>query len=95
MCHGLRFERGEATIPFWLGENHAFRARPRGRTISVPIVLDSVVTAETPEGILLEMRPAGLSARFAAFVIDWLIRLAILYAMAFRSCWKAKRDNSL
>ena len=46
-------------------------------------MLDSVVTAETPEGILLEMRPAGLSARFAAFVIDWLIRIAILYAMAF------------
>jgi uncharacterized RDD family membrane protein YckC len=46
-------------------------------------VLDSVVTAETPEGILLEMRPAGMSARFAAFVIDWLIRIAILYAVAF------------
>jgi uncharacterized RDD family membrane protein YckC len=46
-------------------------------------VLDSVVAAETPEGILLEMRPAGMSARFAAFTIDWLIRIAILYAMAF------------
>jgi uncharacterized RDD family membrane protein YckC len=46
-------------------------------------VLDSVVSAETPEGILLEMRPAGLSARFCAFVIDWLIRIAILYAAMF------------
>ena len=46
-------------------------------------MLDSVVTAETPEGILLEMRPAGMSARFAAFAIDWLIRIAILYAMVF------------
>jgi uncharacterized RDD family membrane protein YckC len=46
-------------------------------------VLDSVVAAETPEGILLELRPAGLSARFCALVIDWLIRLAILYAAAF------------
>jgi uncharacterized RDD family membrane protein YckC len=46
-------------------------------------VLDSVVSAETPEGILLELRPAGLSARFCAFVIDWLIRLAILYAGMF------------
>jgi uncharacterized RDD family membrane protein YckC len=46
-------------------------------------VLDSVVAAETPEGILLELRPAGLSARFCAFVIDWLIRIAILYAAAF------------
>jgi uncharacterized RDD family membrane protein YckC len=46
-------------------------------------VLDSVVAAETPEGILLEMRPAGLSARFCAFAIDLLIRIAILYATAF------------
>ena len=46
-------------------------------------MLDSVVSAETPEGILLELRPAGLSARFCAFVIDWLIRLAILYGAAF------------
>jgi len=46
-------------------------------------VLDSVVAAETPEGILLELRPAGLSARFCAFVIDGLIRIAILYAAVF------------
>jgi uncharacterized RDD family membrane protein YckC len=46
-------------------------------------VLDSVVAAETPEGILLEMRPAGLSARFCAFVIDKLIIVAILYAALF------------
>jgi uncharacterized RDD family membrane protein YckC len=46
-------------------------------------VLDSVVAAETPEGILLELRPAGLSARFCAFVIDWFIRFAIFYAAAF------------
>lgn len=46
-------------------------------------MLDSVVAAETPEGILLEMRPAGLSARFCAFAIDLLIRIAILYAMLF------------
>jgi len=45
-------------------------------------VLDTVVSAETPEGILLELRPAGLSARFYAFTLDWLIRLAIMYATA-------------
>ena len=45
-------------------------------------VLDTVVAAETPEGIVLELRPAGLSARFYAFLIDWLIRLLILYAAA-------------
>jgi len=43
-------------------------------------VLDTVVAAETPEGIVLELRPAGLSARFYAFLLDWLIRLMIAYA---------------
>jgi uncharacterized RDD family membrane protein YckC len=43
-------------------------------------VLDTVVAAETPEGILLELRPAGLSARYYAFLLDWLIRLMIAYA---------------
>ena len=46
-------------------------------------MLDSVVAAETPEGILLELRPAGMSSRFCAYLIDELIRLAILYAAAF------------
>ena len=40
------------------------------------------MTAETPEGILLELRPAGLSARFYAFALDGMIRVAILYAAA-------------
>ena len=43
-------------------------------------VLDTVVAAETPEGIVLELRPAGLSARFYAFLLDWLIRIVIAYA---------------
>ena len=47
-------------------------------------VLDTVVSAETPEGILLELRPAGLSARFYAFGLDWVIRLAIMYAARHR-----------
>jgi len=45
-------------------------------------VLDTVVAAETPEGILLELRPAGLTARFYAFGLDWTIRLMIIYAAA-------------
>jgi uncharacterized RDD family membrane protein YckC len=45
-------------------------------------VLDTVVAAETPEGIVLELRPAGLSARLYAFVLDWLIRLLVAYAAA-------------
>jgi uncharacterized RDD family membrane protein YckC len=46
-------------------------------------VLDTVVPVETPEGILLELRPAGLSVRAYAFVLDWLIRLVCLYVFAF------------
>jgi uncharacterized RDD family membrane protein YckC len=45
-------------------------------------VLDTVVAAETPEGIMLELRPAGLAARFYAFVLDWVIRLMVAYAAA-------------
>ena len=44
--------------------------------------LDTVVEVETPEGIVLELRPAGLIVRFYAFAIDWLIRLAALYVVA-------------
>jgi uncharacterized RDD family membrane protein YckC len=44
--------------------------------------IDTVVTAETPEGILLELRPAGLTARFYAFVLDWMLRLVALYFMS-------------
>jgi uncharacterized RDD family membrane protein YckC len=46
-------------------------------------VLDSVVAAETPEGILLELRPAGMSARFCAFLIDKLICFAMFMGAAF------------
>ena len=46
------------------------------------VVLDSVVDAETPEGILLQMHPAGLTARCYAFLLDWLIRQALLIAVA-------------
>jgi uncharacterized RDD family membrane protein YckC len=40
-------------------------------------VLDTIVAAETPEGILLELRPAGITARGYAFVLDLLIRLVM------------------
>jgi uncharacterized RDD family membrane protein YckC len=41
-------------------------------------ILDTVVSTETPEGILLELRPAGLAPRCYAFLLDWLIRIAII-----------------
>lgn len=40
------------------------------------------MAAETPEGILLELRPAGVTPRFYAFLVDWMIRLAVMYAAA-------------
>ena len=44
--------------------------------------LDTVVAVETPEGILIELRPAGLVVRSYAFAIDWGIRLSVLYLVA-------------
>lgn len=41
--------------------------------------MDTVVAVETPEGILLELRPAGLTARLYAFILDGFIRLAIVF----------------
>ena len=39
---------------------------------------DTLVRAETPEGILIELRPAGLTPRLYAFVVDLLIRICLL-----------------
>jgi uncharacterized RDD family membrane protein YckC len=44
-------------------------------------VLDTVVSAETPEGITIELRPAGLSSRCYAYLLDQLIRFGVLYAI--------------
>jgi uncharacterized RDD family membrane protein YckC len=41
--------------------------------------LDTVVAAETPEGITIELRPAGLAARSLAFLIDQMIRFGLMY----------------
>ena len=71
--------------------NHGNACTTRSRTrssstsedpLNAGAALDTVVTAETPEGILLELRPAGLTVRFYAFVLDWIIRLAVLYTAA-------------
>jgi len=40
--------------------------------------LDTIVTAEAPEGIALALRPAGVVARAYGFVIDLLIRGVVL-----------------
>jgi uncharacterized RDD family membrane protein YckC len=40
-------------------------------------LLDTLIHAEAPEGILLTLRPAGLAARGAAFLVDLAIRQAV------------------
>ena len=44
-------------------------------------MLDTLVTAEAPEGIALQLRPAGLSARVLAFLVDLLIRVMLFIAL--------------
>ncbi len=46
------------------------------------IVLDTIVPAETPEGIVLELRPAGLCARSSAFLLDAMLRIMIFSAIS-------------
>lgn len=44
--------------------------------------LDSTVLAETPEGLPLALRPAGVPPRLVAFAVDLTIRAAILFTAA-------------
>jgi uncharacterized RDD family membrane protein YckC len=43
--------------------------------------IDTILTAETPEGIAIVMRPAGFAVRCTAFLIDVLIRFFILSSL--------------
>jgi uncharacterized RDD family membrane protein YckC len=61
------------------------RQRRRREGLSRPAedaVLDNAVSTETPEGIVFELRPAGLAVRYCAFMLDWLIRLVIMAVAA-------------
>ncbi len=44
--------------------------------------IDTIVTAETPEGIAIAIRPAGFAVRCCAFLIDAAIRSAVMLASA-------------
>lgn len=48
-------------------------------TASAREPLDTVQRAETPEGIALTLRPAGLVARGQAWMIDFLIRMGLFF----------------
>src|SRR2546421_2023 len=56
-------------------------------------MLDTVVAAATPEGIILELHPAALTARFYAILLDLLIRVAVLDVSAIlrRRPWSSTR----
>ncbi len=40
-------------------------------------VLDAAITSETPEGIMIELRPAGITVRCYAYMLDLFIRFMI------------------
>ena len=48
------------------------------------VSIDTVLTAETPEGIAIAMHPAGFAVRCTAYLIDLLLRAGILI-----TCWTA------
>lgn len=50
----------------------------RNETHNDTEVLDTAITVETPEGIMIELRPAGLTVRCYAFLLDWFIRLVVI-----------------
>ena len=45
-------------------------------------LLDTRRGVETPEGVILDLRPAGPVVRFAAFAIDFLIRIVVYLILA-------------
>jgi uncharacterized RDD family membrane protein YckC len=45
-------------------------------------ILDTAVLAETPEGIVIELHPAGVTPRVYAFILDSLIRFGIFMVVA-------------
>ncbi len=44
--------------------------------------LDTLVHAETPEGLQLALRPAGLAPRAYALLLDWIIRIIVFSVAA-------------
>ncbi len=49
--------------------------------------LDTLVRVEAPEGIFLELSPAGLSARLLAFLIDLFLRMALVMVASMALTW--------
>lgn len=45
-------------------------------------MLDTLFRVETPEGMALALRPAGLMPRLLAYLADWALRLALFIALS-------------
>jgi uncharacterized RDD family membrane protein YckC len=50
--------------------------------LALPRALDTQLAVEAPEGILLQLRPAGVVSRTFAFLIDLFIRFGIFIALS-------------
>jgi uncharacterized RDD family membrane protein YckC len=57
--------------------------------------LDTIAAAETPEGIELQLRCAGLAARSSAFLIDAGIRLALIYGLLIIAVYLGAIQNAV
>jgi uncharacterized RDD family membrane protein YckC len=53
----------------------------RDRTAAVPM-LDTLTLVETPEGIALRLRAAGMMPRAAAWAVDFAVRMAAVWMLA-------------
>lgn len=61
------------------------RAAPRPRCLTAAdahVSLDTLYTAETPEGIALSLRPAGVAPRVLAFMVDFAVRLGVFMVLS-------------
>jgi uncharacterized RDD family membrane protein YckC len=58
-------------------------------------ILDTVVSSETPEGIAIELRPAGIAARCYAFLIDQLVRFGLFWLITIPASMLEPGDNSM
>ncbi len=46
------------------------------------VSLDTLYTAETPEGIALSLRPAGAAPRALAYLVDLAVRIGVFFVLA-------------
>jgi hypothetical protein len=56
--------------------------------------IDTILTAETPEGIAISIRPAGFAVRATAFLIDAVIRFVFLMICATALAAAPARDSA-